>query len=200
MTSPNLFSQAADRNKHAIVDVLQDVLPSSGTVLEIASGSGQHIVHFAQAMTQLDWQPSDPQPVNRQSIRSHSDDAELSNVAAPLDIDVTQMPWPIVEVEAIVCINMLHIAPWQAAIALFQGAAEVLARNSALVTYGPYRRGGQFTSGGDESFDASLRSQNVDWGIRNVEDLTALASEHQFTLTNTIAMPANNFTLLFSRS
>jgi SAM-dependent methyltransferase len=189
---------ATERNREPIREVLARELPASGTVLEIASGSGEHAAFFARAFPHLTWQPTDADPTALASIAAWRDEAELPNLAAPVALDVMQ-PWPFDRVDAIVCINMIHIAPWDAALALFANAERVLAVGALLYLYGPYRFDGQFTAPSNAAFDQSLRGRDPRWGVRDVRDLTATASEHGFLLRDTIAMPANNHSLVFRR-
>lgn len=189
---------ATERNRDAIRDVLSRELPTAGTVLEIASGTGQHAVAFAQAFPAIRWQPTDPDPTSLASIAAWRDEAALPNLLAPLLLDVTQVPWPVVEADAIVCINMVHIAPWEAALALFAGAGRVLAQGGLLYLYGPYRFDGT-TAASNENFDRSLRSRDPRWGVRDVRELGAAAAEHGLVMRGAVAMPANNHSLLFRR-
>lgn len=188
---------AALRNREPIREVLARVLPATGTVLEIASGSGEHAVAFATAFPALTWQPSDPDPTARASIAAHRAEAHLSNLAAPLELDV-MAPWPIDRADAIVCINMIHISPWEASLALFEQAGHVLAPGALLYLYGPYRFDGQFTAPSNADFDRSLRSRDPRWGVRDLRDLVAAAGG--FTLAEMVAMPANNHSLIFRRN
>jgi len=189
---------ATERNRDAIRDVLARELPTTGTVLEIASGTGQHAVAFAQAFPAIRWQPSDPDPTSLASIAAWRDEAAVPNLLAPLLLDVTQVPWPVGEADAIVCINMVHIAPWEAALALFAGAGRVLSQDGLLYLYGPYRFDGT-TAPSNENFDRSLRSRDPRWGVRDVRELGAAAAEHGLIMRGAVAMPANNHSLLFRR-
>jgi SAM-dependent methyltransferase len=191
---------AAERNKGPILEVLQRVLPPRGLVLEIGSGTGQHVVHFAKALSQLSWQPSDPDPENRQSIALWSRDEELGNVRAPLALDVRERPWPIDAADAIVCINVVHVSPWAATLALFDGVREVLPPEGVLFLYGPYRRGGRHTAPSNEKFDADLRAHNPEWGLRDIDELAEVAARVGFALAEIVDMPANNFSLVFRKT
>ena len=191
---------AAARNREPICDVLSRVLPHSGTVLEIASGSGEHAVCFARAFAAIQWQPSDPSAEARASIAAWRAEAGLANLAPPLALDVTAETWPVTAVDAVVCINMVHISPWQATLGLFAGAARVLAPGAPLYLYGPYRFAGAFTAASNAAFDRSLRARDPRWGVRDVDELTAVAHAHGFALTETVAMPANNHSLVFTYS
>jgi SAM-dependent methyltransferase len=189
---------ATERNREPIREVLGRELPPSGTVLEIASGSGEHAVAFARAFPHLTWQPSDPDERALASIAAWRDEARLPNLAPPIMLDVTGA-WPVERADAIVCINMVHIAPWEAALALFEGAGRRLAPGGLLFLYGPYRFGGVFTAPSNAAFDASLRGRDPRWGVRDVEDLRAAAAAQGFTLGEPVALPANNHVLLFRR-
>jgi len=177
--------------------VLKRVLPESGLVLEIASGTGQHVVHFAEAMPHLTWQPSDPDPDLRASIRAWIAQTGLSNVLALLELDVCHQPWPIGAADAVLCINMIHIAPWAATTALMAGTARFLPTTGVLVLYGPYRREGQHTAPSNEAFDRSLRPSNPDWGVRDLEAVAKAAASHGLTLHDVTTMPANNLCVVF---
>jgi SAM-dependent methyltransferase len=187
---------AALRNREPIREVLARVLPATGTVLEIASGTGEHAVAFATAFPALTWQPSDPDPTARASIAAHRIEAGLPNLAEPLALDV-MAPWPTDRADAIVCINMIHISPWEASLALFEHAGRLLASDALLYLYGPYRFDGQFTAPSNADFDRSLRSRDPRWGVRDLRDLVGAATE--FTLAEIAAMPANNHSLIFRR-
>jgi hypothetical protein len=193
------FAPAAERNQAPILEVLARELPPTGRVLEIASGTGQHIARFAQSLPNLSWQPSDPDAGFRHSISQWIDFARLANVSPPLALDVRQVPWPIVAADAIVCINMVHVAPWAATPALFAGARQVLARDNLLFLYGPFRRGGQHTAPSNAKFDADLRAHDPEWGLRDIEALATVARDTGFVLADAVAMPANNFSLIFRK-
>ncbi len=195
-----LSAPAAERNKGPILTVLKRVLPTQGLVLEIASGTGQHVVHFARELPHLTWQPSDPDPELRASIRAWISQTGLSNVHVPLDLDVGRLPWPIEAADAVVCINMIHIAPWSATPALIAGAARLLPAAGVLVLYGPYRRDGQHTAPSNAAFDQQLRSSNPNWGVRDLEAVTEAAAALGLALQDVIAMPANNFCVVFRRA
>lgn len=192
-----MHSAPAERNTGPILAVLERVLPADGRVLEIASGTGQHVVAFARALPGLRWQPSDVDPALRASVEQRLAESAPANVEPPIDLDVTRRPWPIEAADVIVCINMIHIAPWRATLALFAGGREVLPRGGVLVTYGPYKRDGRHTARSNAAFDESLRARNVAWGVRDIDDVRAVAERHGFSLEEVVAMPANNFTLVF---
>jgi hypothetical protein len=186
---------AAERNASAIQAVLERVLPARGLVLELASGSGQHAVHMAAALPGLVWQPSDADRSALASVAAWVAEAQLPNLRQPIELDVTREPWPIEAADAVVCINMIHIAPWSAALAMLHGAARIL--GESLVTYGPYSFDGRFTAPSNAEFDASLRARDPAWGVRDVRDLKSAADAVGLALVEVIAMPANNHCLLF---
>ena len=194
------FIAAAERNKGPILDVLARVLPGRGVVLEIASGTGQHVVHFAKALPDLAWQPSDPDPELREAIALRVQEQQLANVNPPIDLDVARLPWPLQTADAVVCINMIHVAPWAATLALFEGAKTLLPTQHILLLYGPYRRFGQHTSKSNEQFDSDLRAHNPEWGLRDLEAVSEAAASSGFVLAEVVEMPANNFSLIFKRT
>jgi len=198
---PNLrqHAPAAERNREPILAVLERVLPASGTVLEIASGTGQHAIHFAAALPKLVWQPSDPGEDARASIAAWTAHSGLANVRAPLALDVRDASWGIDAAAAIVCINMIHISPWESAQALIGGAGRLLQTGGVLFLYGPYRRGGAHTAPSNAAFDAQLRSRDPSWGVRDMEDVVALADAAGFDGDEPVEMPANNFCLVFRK-
>lgn len=190
---------AVARNREYIAQVLQRHLPSRGVVLEIASGTGEHIMHFARAFPGVDFQPSDPDPHARASIEAWRAAAGLTNVRAAIALDAAATTWPISAANSVLCINMLHIAPWECAVGLMRGAAAVLPHDGILYLYGPFRRGGRHTATSNEAFDNSLRCQNPEWGVRDLEAIAALAAEHGFLPPIAEQMPANNLSLVFGR-
>jgi SAM-dependent methyltransferase len=194
------FIQAAERNKGPILDILARVLPKQGVVLEVASGTGQHILHFAKALPGLTWQPSDPDPELRESIALRVKEQQLANVNRPIDLDVTRLPWPLQTADAVVCINMIHVAPWSATLALLEGTKALLATQHVLFLYGAYRRFGQHTSKSNEQFDSDLRAHDPEWGVRDLEAVSAAAASSGFVLAEIVEMPANNFSLVFERT
>ena len=216
---------AAERNKGAILAVLARVLSrfagpdprrpalasapadaasaarrARGLVLEIASGTGQHVVHFAKALPALDWQPSEFDAAMLPSIASWIESEGLANVRPPLALDVGRHPWPVARADAIVCINMIHISPWQATLDLIAGAARILGANGVLFLYGPYRRFGAHTAPSNEAFDADLRARNAEWGVRDLEAVEEIARGYGFVLNEAVAMPANNFSVVFRKT
>jgi hypothetical protein len=186
------------RNRDAILAILRDALPSGGLVLEVASGSGEHAIHFAAALPALDWQPSDPDPAALASIAAWRAEAGLPNLRPPILLDAAG-DWPIDRADAILCINMVHISPWQATIGLFEGAARLLASGAPLILYGPYFQSDVAPAPSNLDFDANLRARNPDWGIRTLGEMTALAAKQGFHLDSVLPMPANNLTLIFRR-
>lgn len=192
-----LVAPAVARNRAAILAVLRNVLPETGTVLEIASGSGEHAVYFAAALPSLTWQPSDPEPAYRRSIAAHAEAAGLANLLPPLALDAGAAAWPSARADAILCINMVHIAPWSATEGLMAGAARTLAPGGVLFLYGAFREGGRHTSESNAAFDAGLRERDPHWGVRDRESVSALAAEHGLRLVRHLAMPANNLSLIF---
>jgi hypothetical protein len=194
-----LHAPAAGRNREPILAVLRTHLPSRGLVLEVASGSGEHIVHVATAFPGLDFQPSDPDPQARASIDAWSTAAGLQNIRPAIALDAAAELWPISTADAVMCINMIHIAPWGAAVGLMRGAAALLRANCMLYLYGPFRRDGAHTAPSNAAFDRSLRMQDPSWGVRDLEAVTAQARSHGFAEPVVEAMPANNLSLIFRK-
>lgn len=194
-----LQAPAAARNRQPILDVLTPRLPAQGLVLEIASGSGEHIVHFAEALPDLVFQPSDPSPEARASIDDWVQTLALGNVRPALALDAAGDVWPLEHADAVLCCNMIHIAPWEAALGLVAGAGRIVPKGGTLYLYGPYRRGGQHTAPSNEAFDLDLRRRNPAWGVRDLEAVTTLAQAQGFGLPEIIDMPANNLSLVFKR-
>lgn len=185
------------RNRDAIADVLATLLPEQGAALEIASGSGEHIVHFAQRFASIRWQPSDVEPEACRSVAAWAEEAGLPNIAAPLLLDAGEAAPALPPQDAVLCINMVHIAPWAAAIGLFDIAANVLRRDGFLYLYGPYLRADAPTAPSNIAFDENLRSRDPRWGLRSVEAMDHLARAHALEQTATIEMPANNLSLVY---
>jgi hypothetical protein len=188
------------RNRDAIAQVLLSVLPASGTVLEIASGSGEHVVHFAKAFPHLQWQPSDCEGAALRSIAAWTAESGGINILPPVPIDVEQDDWPVRHADAILCINMLHISPWSATLALFRHAAALLPSGAPLYLYGPFVRHDVMTAESNLAFDASLKARNPAWGLRDVADVDAVAADQGFARTDLIEMPANNLSLVYRRA
>lgn len=198
-TNSILHAPAAERNRAPILEILRGALPERGTVLEVASGTGQHIVFFAAAMPGLQWIPSDPDPRQRRSIAARTAQAHLNNVAAPMDIDVLA-PWPALHVDAVISANLLHVSAAETMKALCQGAAAALRCGGLLHVYGPFNRDGRHTSTGNRKFDQALRQQNSAWGIRDVEDLVDHAAAAGLHLETLQDMPSNNLSVLLRKS
>jgi SAM-dependent methyltransferase len=193
------FAPAVARNKTAITEVLARHLPALGLVLEIASGSGEHALHFAAHFPALRFQPTDPDAAALASIAAWREEAQLTNLQAPLMLDVMVHAWQVLKADAVVCINMIHIAPWEATAALMQGAARILPPDGILFLYGPFMRHGQHTAASNAEFDASLRAQDVRWGVRDLEAVAHHASAAGFAAPVVEAMPANNLSVIFRR-
>jgi SAM-dependent methyltransferase len=191
---------ATARNRGPILDVLRPRLPADGLVLEVASGSGEHAVHFAAALPQLVFQPSDPDEEALASIDAWAATSALANIRPAVALDATLPSWPVGQAAAVLCCNMIHIAPWSAAVGLVAGAARVLPDHGLLYLYGPYRRDGGHTASSNEAFDRDLRRRNPAWGIRDLEAVTELAEAHGFASPEVIDMPANNLSVIFRRS
>lgn len=192
-----LSSPASERNKQPILDVLRRVLPKSGLVLEIAAGSGQHSVHFSRALPMLTWQPSDADGAARESIAAWAEGEALPNLMPPIALDVRVQPWPIDRADAIVCINMIHISPWAATLGLIDGAGAILPAGGILYLYGPYRIDGRHTASSNAAFDASLRAQDPEWGVRDLDEVIKVANAGGFDLAEMVPMPANNLSVIF---
>ncbi len=194
-----LTAPAAERNKAAILEVLKRFLPETGLVLEIASGTGQHVMHFAAALPALTWQPTDLNQEHLTSIAAWTRHGGLQNVRPPFELDVGADPWPVEQAEAVLCCNMIHIAPWVATAQLLEGAARVLVPGGILLLYGPYRRFGAHTAPSNEAFDLDLRARDPEWGLRDMEEVVALAGSSGLSLAEVVPMPANNFSVIFRR-
>lgn len=203
--SQRRFAPAAARNRDPIVEVLRGVLPARGTVLEIASGTGEHVVHFAEAFPDLVFQPSDPDLDVRESIAAWIDFANLTNVRAPLALDAASPAWEVpLDVRetlvALVCINMIHISPWTATLGLMRNAGQLLPSGGVLYLYGPYKRDDAHTAPSNAAFDASLRSRDPAWGVRDLDEVTRVAVAAGFMREAIVEMPANNLSVVFRRA
>ena len=177
--------------------MLADLLPERGLVLEIASGTGEHALHFARTFPQLDWQPSDPDPAAIASIRAWAETARLPNLRPPLTLDASADDWPIERADALLCINMIHISPWEATVGLMRNAAKLLPPGGPLILYGPYRQQGVETAPSNLAFDESLRLRDSRWGLRHLEDVVALAESVGLRMDAVHRMPANNLMLVY---
>jgi SAM-dependent methyltransferase len=198
-SEPRLYHAHVARNRGPILDVLRRVLPARGKVLEIASGSGEHAAFFANGLPPVSWQPTDVDASALASIAAFRADAGAANLLAPLRLDVTSPQWPVARADAIVCNNMIHIAPWAVTEGLMAGAGRTLPAGGVLYLYGPYRIDGRQTAPTNREFDAWLRGQNAAWGIRDLGEVTELAARHGFALAETVPMPANNLSVIFRR-
>ena len=191
---------AASRNREPIAAVLREWLPQSGLVLEIASGTGEHAVFFAERFLQLEWQPSDVHPAALSSIESWREEAQLPNVHQPLVLDAASPNWPITHADAVLSINMVHISPWASAVGLLDGASRLLRPGAPLILYGPWLKDDIETAPSNLDFDADLKRRDPEWGLRRVEDFVAAAEPRGLSLEETRVMPANNLMLLLRRS
>lgn len=199
------YAPATDRNREPILAALKDCLPDFGTILEIASGSGQHAIHFVEHLPNHYWQPSDPDQKSRNSISAWWWEVQLNNILPPLDINTQDDVWSVenitlpLPISSMVCINMIHISPWESTVGLMKGAGRILSKDGILYLYGPYKIDGKHTATSNELFDVSLRSQNSEWGIRELGDVKELAMEHGLTFVKTVEMPANNLSVIFKK-
>jgi len=194
------YAPAAERNRSPIAAVLREVLPESGTILEVASGTGEHSAWFAALFPALRWRPSDPDPDSLASIRAWREDAGLANLLEPVRLDASTEVWPVDSAEAILCVNMVHISPWAATEGLLRGAGRLLPPGGPLVLYGPYRRAGVATAPSNEAFDRSLKSRDPKWGLRDLEAVAAKAAANGLRLDQVHEMPANNITAVFRKA
>ena len=201
--SARQFSPSAARNCEPIREVLTRVLPRKGIVLEIGSGTGEHAIYFAKALTNLVWIPSDPDAASRASIEAWIATEDLANVRAPVAIDVRGAVWGVEDdapFDAMISLNMVHIAPWEAALGLLAGAGRLLRPNGVLFFYGPFMLGGTHTAASNAAFDADLKRREPRWGVRDLDDLIAEATPHGLELCEVVAMPANNLSLVFVKT
>ncbi|WP_414541295.1 DUF938 domain-containing protein [Nostoc sp. CCY0012] len=201
------YAPATQRNREAILEILLQVLPASGTILEVASGTGEHSVFFAPHLAPRKWLPSDQNPQLRASITAWAEECSADNLYLPRELDASMPVWPVEKdasldspIVAIVNINMIHISPWSACLGLMAGAGRILPPGGILYLYGPYKQGGEHTAPSNASFDQSLQAQNPEWGVRNLEDVIAAANNQKLQLQATYQMPANNLSVVFKRS
>jgi SAM-dependent methyltransferase len=187
---------ATERNRDVIAETLARVLPTGGLVLEVASGTGEHAVHFAKLFPALTWQPSDPDPIALASINAWRADSNVPNMRPAMLLDASA-DWPVAQADAVVCINMTHISPWAATVGLLRNVARLLPPSAVLFIYGPYKQRDVPLAESNAAFDASLRQQNAEWGLRYVEDIAEEAHKFGLRLDPVIAMPANNLSLIF---
>ncbi len=199
MGAVKLDAPATQRNRGPLLDVLRPALADGSLVLEIASGTGQHAAFFAASLPRVVWQPSDPDPDHRASIEAWRVEAGAPNLRPAIGLDAEAETWPIERADAVICINMIHIAPWSACAGLVRGAARTLGAGGLLYLYGPYRIGGAPFAPSNVAFDASLRARDPRWGVRELDDVTALAAQAGFVREGVVEMPANNHSVLFRR-
>jgi len=176
------------------------VLPARGLVLEVASGTGEHALHFARAFPDLRWQPSDPEPAALGSIEAWRAESDLPNLLPPIRLDARPEDWPVAAADAMLCINMIHISPWSATVGLMRGAGRLLEPGAPLYLYGPYRRAGIETAPSNAAFDESLKARDPAWGLRKLEDVIAEAETKGFALDRIVEMPANNLSVVLRKS
>jgi len=198
-TDARRSSPAVFRNRGPILDILRNVLPAQGVILELASGSGEHINYFAERLTALDWQPSDPSPAARASIAAWKAAERLTNVRPPLDLDASALPWPVSAADAILAINMVHISPWAATQGLLREAARLLPPGGLLYLYGPFIQAGIALAPSNAAFDADLRDRNVAWGLRDLAAVEAEAAQSGLEIEAVVPMPANNLSVIVRR-
>jgi hypothetical protein len=190
---------AALRNREPIAEVLAEWLPPSGLVLEIASGTGEHAVYFAERFPDLEWQPSDLHPDALASIEAWRGESRMPNLLAPITLDASSPDWPIETADAVLSINMVHISPWASALGLLDGASRLLAAGGPLILYGPWLKNDIETAPSNLDFDADLKRRDPQWGLRRVEDFASAATGRGLELEQTRQMPANNLMLLLRR-
>lgn len=189
---------AVARNRDPLTDALRPLLPASGLVLEVASGTGEHAVHFARRFPKLGWQPTDADPDALESIAAWAAARPAPNLRAALRLDVREV-WPVARADAVLAVNLLHICPWSATDALVTGAARVMPRGAPLIVYGPFRRAGVAPAPSNLAFDETLRARDPDWGVRRLEDVTTLAEAAGLALASVTEMPANNLLVCWRR-
>ena len=198
-----LFFPATQRNKDCIGDLLSEVLPSSGSVLEIGSGSGEHGVIFQKRFPKIMWQTSDPELIHRKSIRAWIESQKLTEkMPQPIYLDVNKRPWSLPKLirptfKTVISINMIHISPWESAINLFEEASSILRKSNFLILYGPFKNNGKHISNSNSLFDKKLKGKNSKWGVRDMVEVIKLAEKNSFKLDNIIQMPANNHSIIF---
>jgi Protein of unknown function (DUF938) len=204
------YAPATERNRESILKVLLEVLPPTGTILEISSGTGEHAVYFAPRLHPRRWIPSDPDPVARESIAAWRQEVSVDNLCPPIALDASQAHWSIelptaleefdlenTPIGAIVNINMIHIAPWSACLGLMAGAGRILPAGGILYLYGPFKQNGQHTAPSNAAFDESLQARNPEWGMRDLEAVVAAAQAENLSLRKIYPMPANNLSVIF---
>ncbi len=197
---PRRSAPHVERNAGPIAAVLRGVLPERGLVLEVASGTGEHVLYFAREFPKLLWQPSDPEPAALRSIEAWRAEAGLFNLLPPVPLDARATAWPVAEADAILCINMIHISPWAATAGLLRGAGRLLGPGAPLYLYGAYRQAGVATAPSNEAFDSSLRARDPDWGLRDLDEVVAEAGKNGFRLDEIVPMPANNLSVVLRKA
>lgn len=195
-----LHAPAVARNRDPLAAVLARLLPERGLVLEVSSGSGEHAVHFARRFPALTWQPTDVDPTALASIDAWRRHSGLANLHRPVELDVLAWPWPFLRADVLLNINMIHIAPWACCAALLEGAGRVLPLGAPLILYGPFVRGGRHTAPSNAAFDRSLRANNPQWGVRDLDAVTDTAAGFGLVRDEIAEMPANNLTVVFRRA
>lgn len=193
------IAPAAARNVVPILAVLESWLPKHGTILEIASGTGEHALAFAQRFAGLDWQPSDPDPAALASIEAWRAVGQADNMAPPIALDASARRWPVARADGVIAINMVHISPWAASLGLLDGAGRLLERGAPLILYGPWIEQDIEIAQSNRDFDADLRARDPAWGLRDLGDFVIAAAMRDFDLAERRVMPANNLMLLFRR-
>jgi SAM-dependent methyltransferase len=199
MSDPRRSAPHVARNAAPIAEVLAAVLPERGLALEVASGTGEHILHLARTFPKLLWQPSDPEPAALRSIEAWRTEAGLFNLLPAVPLDARAAAWPVAEADAILCINMIHISPWAATAGLMRGAGRLLAPGAPLYLYGAYRQTGVETAPSNEAFDANLRARDPEWGVRALDEVVAEAERNGLALDQVVPMPANNLSVVLRK-
>jgi len=199
MTDHRRSAPHVARNAGPIAEVLKGVLPARGLVLEVASGTGEHVLHFAREFPKLLWQPSDPEPAALRSIEAWRAEAGLFNLLPAVSLDARAADWGVAAADAILAINMVHISPWPATQGLMRGAGRLLEQGAPLYLYGAYRQAGVETAPSNVAFDESLRARDAEWGLRDLDDIVAEAESNGFSLESVTPMPANNLSVVLRK-
>lgn len=199
MTDHRRSAPHVARNAGPIAEILAGILPERGLVLEVASGTGEHILHFAEEFPKLLWQPSDPEPAALRSIEAWRAESGLFNLLPAVSLDARAAEWPVPRADAILCINMIHISPWSATTGLMRGAGRLLGEGAPLYLYGPYRRADAETAPSNEAFDESLKERDPAWGLRELEEVAAEAGKNGLAVDRIVEMPANNLSVIFRK-
>ncbi len=201
------YAPATQRNREPILEVLLQVLPTTGTILEVASGTGEHAVYFAPRLSPRQWLPSEQNPLLRASVRAWAEECPSDNLYPPLELDASAPIWAVEKgnlpdspIVAIVNINMIHISPWSACLGLMAGAGRILPNGGILYLYGPFKQNGEHTASSNAAFDQSLKERNPEWGLRNLEDVIEAAKTQDLTFKEIYQMPANNLSVVFQRA